>query len=569
MDLVTESLLNSFVHQYGFSSEQDPAVQFEHFVNFCAVSAEYPEEFDVEDVHVGGGDDLQLDGVAIIVNGVLVGTNEEVDDLQHVNRYISAEFVLAQAKSGPGFDGAEISNVFFGIRDLFSSNPKLPRNARLRQKEDVIKHIYTLSPNFRGGNPRLCIYYTTTGKWQDDQKLIARIDDEIGTLDDLNIFEPGIAFNPIDARKLQNLYTQTQNALSKTFAFQNRITLPATNSAREAYLGYLNVKEYLQLITDDSGNLLRGLFYDNVRDFQGNNPVNHEIDETLKSDMKRSFLLLNNGVTIVADDLSVTGDSFKLTSYQVVNGCQTSHVLYNNQNTIGDDVQVPVKLIVAPDDDVKLQVIKATNRQTVVKTEELSALTDFQKHLERYYAAVPERFRLYYERRSQQYRSTPNLEKIRIVTISIQIRAFASMFLQRASQASRYYGTLLSDIESQIFREDHHPIAYYLSSYALFLVEAMLRRHEIDNRYRPFKYHLLNAIRLVAAGPETPSMSANKFEKYCEVIRDALWDETRGPEIVGEACSCLDIAVSGNYDRDFAKSTAITQLIADAVANSH
>jgi hypothetical protein len=42
-----------------------------------------------------------------------------------------------------------------------------------------------------------------------------------------------------------------------------------------------------------------------------------------------------------------------------------------------------IKLIVAPIDALRNQVIKATNRQTMVKTEELAALTDFQKLLER------------------------------------------------------------------------------------------------------------------------------------------------------------------------------------------
>ncbi len=69
---------------------------------------------------------------------------------------------------------------------------------------------------------------------------------------------------------------------------------------------------------------MRGLFYDNVRDFQGDNPVNKEIDDTLKSDERDLFVLLNNGITIVAESLSKTGDIFTIEDYQIVNGCQTS-----------------------------------------------------------------------------------------------------------------------------------------------------------------------------------------------------------------------------------------------------
>ena len=193
----------------------------------------------------------------------------------------------------------------------------------------------------------------------------------------------------------------------------------------------------------------------------------------------------------------------------------------------------------------------------MVKTEELAALTDFQKSIERYYDAVPDDHRLYYERRSQQFRSTPGLEKIRIVNISIQIRTFASMFLNRAHQASRYYGSLLKDIENTIFVEGHFPIAYYVSSFALFRVESFLRRGLIENKYRPFKYHLLGILRMAVAGSAMHQMTANKFEKYCETIRDVLWDDSKCLAAIQQSCIVLDQVLNGTYDRDKAKESTI------------
>ena len=60
-------------------------------------------------------------------------------------------------------------------------------------------------------------------------------------------------------------------------------------------------------------------------------------------------MLLNNGVTIVADSISKTGDTFTIEDYQIVNGCQTSHVLCNFNNAGGPTgpIQIPVKLIVS------------------------------------------------------------------------------------------------------------------------------------------------------------------------------------------------------------------------------
>ena len=561
MDLVTQNLVNSFKQEQGFPDDIDNSTLFEHFVNYCVVSKEYADEFEVEDIHVAGSNDLQLDGVTVIVNGLLVNTTDEIDDLAATNKHIDAEFVFIQAKSGKNFDGAEISNMFYGVRELFAQSPKLPRNDLLAQKEKVLRHIYTKSSIFRRGNPQLKIYYVTTGKWQDDDKLKARIEYELSTLEELNIFRTLPTFEPVDAKKLQQFFSQAQNTLSKAIIFSKRVTLPAMTGVKESYLGYLPVSIYLSLITDESGNLLRGLFYDNVRDFQGDNPVNQEIEQTLRSQAKEAFVLLNNGVTVVADDLSVTGDSFNLTGFQIVNGCQTSHVLFSNRATISDNVHIPIKLIVSPEDVLKNQITKATNRQTEVKLEELSALTDFQKTLEKYYNAIQEGHRLYYERRSQQYRSFLDAEgspeKIQIITVSTQIRAFASMFLDRAHQASRYYGTLLKDVENRIFVDGHFPIAYYVSVYALFRIESLLRRKQLDGKYRAFKYHLLGILRMQIAGTITPQMASNQFEKYCEKVRNELWDETKVTSAINQACQVLDEVLLGNYDRDRAKDSAL------------
>jgi hypothetical protein len=400
------------------------------------------------------------------------------------------------------------------------------------------------------------MYYVTTGKWANDAKLTARIANEKETLLELNIFRD-VDFTPVDARALQRLYSGAKNRLSKSITFSGKVTLPALPGVQESYLGYLPADEYLKLITDDAGNIVRGLFYDNVRDFQGDNPVNHEIDETLKSAHQELFVLLNNGVTVVADSISKTGDTFTIEDYQIVNGCQTSHVLYNNAASVTAAIQIPIKLIVSTDGEVINRIIKATNRQTPVKTEELTALTDFQKALEDYYTAVGGDCRLYYERRSQQFRAATGIEKIRIVSVSSQIRSFASMFLSLPHQASRYYGTLMKSIETKIFVPGHPPIAYYTSALALYRLESLMRKKTIEAKYRPFKYHLLAILRMTLAGIDIPSMSSNKFEKYCEEIVKALQNEKTCTAAFQDTVKVLDSVLGDTYDRDKAKDVSL------------
>lgn len=556
MDLVTQSLLSSFRNEESLSDNLDESVLFEHFVNYCAIANDYGDEFDVEDIHTGGGDDLGIDGLAIIVNGNLIADAAEIEDLATANKYLEVEIIFTQAKSGGNFTGSEISNFFFGVKDIFATPSALPRNTSIAEKELLIREIYKKSPLFKRGNPLVRMYYATNGKWQDDQKLTARIENEKEALLELNIFSE-VIFTPIDARFLQRLYAKAKNRFSKSFEFTSKLTLPNLPGIQESYLGYLPSDQFIKLITDDSGNIVRGLFYDNVRDFQGDNPVNHEIDDTLKTPAQQLFVLMNNGVTIVADSISKTGDSFTIEDYQIVNGCQTSHVLFNNIENLKNPVHIPLKLIVSQDSGVKNQIIKATNRQTPVKTEELTALTDFQKALEDYYLAATGDCQLYYERRSQQYRSTSGIEKIRIVSISNQIRSFASMFLGVPHQASRYYGTLLKSVESKIFIPGHPPVAYYASALALYRFEAFIRKALIDAKYRPYKYHLLAIVRMHIAGVEMPQMFSNKFEKYCGVIVDAIKDEKMCLASFDCATKVLDSVLGGIYARDKAKDASL------------
>ena len=85
------------------------------------------------------------------------------------------------------------------------------------------------------------------------------------------------------------------------------------------------------------------------------------------------------------------------------------------------------------------------------------------------------------------------IEKVRIVTVATQIKAFSSMFLDKPQLASRYYGRLLKDSKDsgEIFNTNHQFIAYYVSAYALYRIEFLIRNKQIDQQYNKYRYHIL------------------------------------------------------------------------------
>ena len=543
MDRITESLLRDFNAAFDLRSltEQD---LFEHFANYCVVSQEFGDSFELDDVSIGGSHDTGIDGLAILVNGCLVITPDEVVELLRINKYLDVRFVFIQAKRSSNFKSSEIGNFLFGVKDFFTDEPQLPRNESLDSMAHVQAAIYDHAVSFRHGNPTCSLYYVTTGKWTGEAEPSARIASERGDLLSTGLFRE-VHFIPVGANELQSFYRRTKNRVTATIEFPNRTVLPQINGVDEAYLGLLTASQYLKLITDEVGNIRKALFYDNVRDFQNYNEVNIDISETLKSSNKDRFAVLNNGVTIVAKTLRVTGNEFRLEDYQIVNGCQTSHVIYDERNQIDDTVYIPVRIIHTSDDDVTNAVIRATNRQTVVKTEDLQALTEFQKRLEQYFASFEGRKRLYYERRSKQYADVGGIEKVRIISRSVLIRAFASMFLAEPHRASAYYATLLRLLGGKIFSDDHKLEPYYVSAVAYYRLEYFFRNNQLDGYYRPARYHLLMAVRHLLAPGRLPSLSANQIVELCNNMIEVLWDDSKAIEIFGESCLLIDEAALG------------------------
>jgi hypothetical protein len=147
-------------------------------------------------------------------------------------------------------------------------------------------------------NPICRVFYVCTGTWKDDAYLTNIIARKKEELEDSNLFSE-VTFEPLGARELQKLYRQTKTSLSRTVKIDNLVTLPTIRGVEAAYVCFLPVSEFLKLLTDEDGDLLRTVFVDNIRDFQGVNPVNTDIANTIQSGELDQFVLRNNGITIV------------------------------------------------------------------------------------------------------------------------------------------------------------------------------------------------------------------------------------------------------------------------------
>ena len=555
MDRLVQSYMDSFLKSQDIV-EKNQSKQFEMFASYCAIEQMYSENFNPADVVIGEGDDCGIDAVAIIVNGTMITSQEEIDDLIDLNKKLSEiSFIFVQAKTSSNFDYGDMGTFGAGVKDFFSDNPQMKRNEAIKEKSKIVEYIFSKATYIKK-NPTCYLYYVTTGKWVDDQNCVGRIEIARKDLLDLNIFS-NVVFTPVGADLLQKYYRNTIDVIEMEIEFSNKVLLPEIQGVTQSYLGYISSESYLKLITGDNGEIRRSVFYDNVRDFQGDNPVNHEMAESLKTDSQK-FILLNNGVTVICKGLSSIGNKFTLTDYQIVNGCQTSHVIFNNREYITSGLQLPIKLIETENDDTVNKIIKATNRQTEVSDEQLIALNEFHRKLEAFYSTFTGTNRLYYERRSKQYNYGSDIEKVRIVSISTQIKAVASMFYDKPHLASRYYGRLLNSIDG-IFNDEHQLLPYYTCAFTLYRLEFLFRNKSISAQYRKFKYFILMMIKYDLADEKIPQMNADKINAFCKKILDTVSDNYKLTDEVNKLTKLIDKHVTNITSTESTKTATLVE----------
>jgi hypothetical protein len=569
MDRITERYVTEFSAEYHLEELND-AERFEHFAAFCVIKQHHNIHFDTDEVvtgdqqrnqngNDGGGTDTGIDAVAIIVNGTLITDPESLTHYESDSSSLDVQFIFIQAERSSNFSAAKVGTFGTGVSDFFSETPRLNRNARVGAAADVAARIYELSTKFDRGLPTCKLYYVTTGKWQDDKNIQSRIDIVTGDLEATDIFS-AVEFMPVDAARLQMLYRQTRNAVTKTFNFPNKIAVGDVSGVKDAYIGFLPSPEFVKLISRETGEMLPGLFESNVRDWYGYNEVNKEIQSTLKSETNDMFVLMNNGITLIARKLVPSGNRLSITDFQIVNGCQTSHVLHDNKALLHERIMVPVRIIGTDDEGVIASIVRATNRQTEVKEDQFFALQEFPRQLEQFFQSFPEESkRLYYERRTCQY-DRLGIDKSRVITEANVVRSFASMFLDEAHRTTRNYKSIREKVTKDIFAKGHKMEPYYLAAYTFYRLEMLFKKAKLEGKLKPARFHILMAARLLIGKP-VPAMHSNDMSKYFESVMKTLWNDTKAETLLLQAAEIVTRVAKNDFQRDNIRAEPFTKKI--------
>ncbi|WP_316162759.1 AIPR family protein [Bradyrhizobium sp. SZCCHNRI20481] len=547
MNKIVGAILAEFSKDNGIEAlpEED---RFEYLTSYLTIRRHFSRALNLKDIVVGKGGDTGLDAIAIIVNGALMTDVDQVQEMLEQNGYIEATFIFVQAERSSSFDGAKIGTIGNGVEDFFRDVPQMTRNDDVQEAAEIKAAIYARAPSFRR-LPNCHIYYVTTGKWTDAADLVARRNIETAKLAAPEMFD--VSFTTYGADDIMRLHTSAKNAVVRTFTWDQKVKIPSISGVHLAYLGYLPAKDFVEIISDDAHDgIVGGVFYDNVRDWQDYNEVNSGIRDTVLSEKKARFVLMNNGVTIIARGFKQVGDTLTIENFQIVNGCQTSNVLFDHRDKIKDSaIQVPLRLIWTNDDNVFDSVVTGTNQQTELTPEQIYARTEFAKRLEKHFESYPEPVRLHYERRDGQYDRVAVGEKGRIVSPQNLIKVFAAMILEEPHVAAKSYKALRLRVGKEFFLEADKRDPYFLAALAAYRLEVQLRTKPL-RVYKSARYHMLLAMRLLMDPLPLPHMNSKEMEKRCVTMIATLSDDVKANALIQKAKGVIDKVSGGDLSRD-------------------
>lgn len=546
VSIIGDQILNAYIAAFGKEFELEHLERnllFEQFVNYSIIARLYGGVVDLAAIETGGA--FGIDGIAVIANELPVCSAEEIADVSRNS--LEARFVFIQSKTSTSIDTGELLKFFQGVSEFFADSPNLPVTEEVARLRELRKEIY--KHTIKMDSPPSCdLYYVYPGTWKSEATITGVAANEVSRLQKDHFFQD-VNFIPVDLNKLKEYHKSLKGKTVKKFRFERKAVIPKGQGINEAFIGVVSAKEYLTLICDTDGHLESGLFYENVRDYLGDStPVNREITRTIRDSASRqdSFAFLNNGVTIVARKIIPGGDEVTVHDYQIVNGCQTSHVIFYNKDFLTDSLFLPVKLIATESQELMHHIIRATNSQTEVKEEAFIALEPFHKKLEEYYNSFKlGEQKLYYERRAKQYDSDDSAAKARVVSIASQAKSFIAMHLSEPHSNHRYYGELVKVYWKQnrkLFQDEHDAWPYYLSSYCLFLIDRELRDGRIKPALKPCRYHLLYVIRLLCSDHMKAELieGSKPTKAYCSQIFSTLSNNDSFEKVLATAIGIIE-----------------------------
>lgn len=502
-----KSLLDLYRKEHSGNDQRDGVV-FERMLTQAIIENDSPnsisnDEALLDTICVDDYFDSGIDSICIRVNGHIVTSLDFLKFIIEKDKGIrTAEIILIQSKCKDKFDLKEISTFILGVQNFLEPVSSRKLNAKVQLwfniKNEILENVqYWTDMNHI--DVRL-FYAAANATWTNSSEVL-------GSFETLKKaaerFENGVykIESPvfIDEKRLQKISVNENETYSAKLALQGTPLQLAGDDSVMGCAAIINATDLLGILIDETtGNLKRGLFEENVRDYQGNTNVNQSIRETIKN-APESFILRNNGITILANRLEYPNlNSVRITNPQVVNGCQTCSVIYyaHKEGLDLSKVQVFARIISTNETETINSIVSANNNQNMVHDMINEITKEYHKKLETYfreYDDVAESRHVYYERRSKSL-ANENICAYQKCTFKTLIQSSVAVWFDAPYDAVDSEFRLLPKYKDQVFSDNHMEICYYASASLFSVFDLLVYENRIDSTWRsarPFICYLV------------------------------------------------------------------------------
>lgn len=519
MHRIVKAHLESFAESAGYAGEEESR-QFELFCNHAVISSRFPSSYDLEDVTTGV-DDSGIDGVAIVIDEDIVVSPEDAAKIFSTpRRNHDVDVIFIQAKRSEGFDLGDFLKFKEAILRFCTQVPYAEGDETLSNARQIFDLVVDQVPKIRNGKPSVTIRFVTTGRYNAPAAFEAAKAEFWQGLNELGLFaDTDIRF--IGRDELTELWVGTYSGIDASLeTFSSAPLPPSIAGINEAYLAVVRAKDFVDnLLLSPDGNLRSQVFEENVRSFLGiDNPVNKSISDTLASaDAATRFPVLNNGITIVSPDVRLQNNTLHLNNFQIVNGCQTSNVLFEHRDAL-NNIMVNVKVVETDNEDVFSELVRATNSQTKVEDTQFLSLRPVIKRVEQYFNTFTDpESRLYFERRDRQYVGQ-DVPAIRTFSLHNATKCVTAMYCNRPELAYRYPKTMYEEFTPVIFADDVKEIVFYSSCLTMYRFSLLVSNNVIPQNMKKFKWHMMPLVRAIICGLDNQPLNSRAIEKSANQV---------------------------------------------------
>ncbi|CDZ38622.1 AIPR protein [Neorhizobium galegae bv. officinalis] len=567
MHRVIKNHFDNFVKKYNLAHTE--SMNFEAFSAYCIA-----KHFTFDNVNpealVYEGDEPGIDSAFFICDEAIITSIDEINALfEKKKNNHDIVCVLIQSKTSETWNKKEINTFESAVLDFMSENSEHKYNEELNERKEVFNIIIKNVGKIKNGRPRIQCFFVNTANEASDSEILSAERTLKNRLDDTGLFFSSEA-SLIGREKLLAYWIKSQGAYETTFEIIGSASFPKSAGIEESYVVTISAKEFTsKVLTDENGSLRKSIFEENVRDFIpfDGSEINTEIGNTIRNeDRAQRFGIMNNGLTIISPDVRLQSNEIYISNYQIVNGCQTSNVLFENSEILNDKITIMAKIIETDDQDIVDDIVKSTNRQNKIEEHQFLATLDSVKAVERYFVARggDEEHRLYFERRPNQY-GRDDIPGIRIFDLKELARCTGAMFLDKPDVASRYPNQLVEELQGIVFDPRNKEEIFYTAAYCSYRLKLLHSNNRIDKILNRFKWYSLMAIRYMICGSAPANVTSAKVEKDCESIIDIISKND-------ETCIalCNDIArrfsTLAEVDRDRLRTTRFVSEVREAMA---